>query len=303
MIRLGWLTAWRDRTIPWPASALTAAWVGLVAVEPAPLLPLADAYRAFCEEHPILALLTNHASPVVMALLVSLVAVAALNGGRDATATLIGTMRFHRRLRREDCAAPERLIRLGRDLGLDGRLTFLPRTQLAAFCYGFVRPKVAVSAGLLASLDDEQLRAVLAHEREHQRRHDPARSLALRALCATVFMFPLGTALRRRLETHLELNADRSAIALVGREALAGALLATLVAPQPAVVGAVGLSATEARIAHLTGVPALPPIPKATVAASSGLILLIAVAATRLADSADMIGTVCEFCASLTCLT
>ncbi|MGH2532808.1 MAG: M56 family metallopeptidase [Thermomicrobiales bacterium] len=270
-----------------------------VAVEPAPLLPLADAYRAFCEEHPSLALLTNHAPPVVAALFVSLFAVAAFNGVRIAAATVLGTARFNYGLRHESCIPPARLARHAQAFGLDGRLTYLPQSGLTALCYGFVRPRVAISAGLLASLDDEQLMAVLAHEREHLRRRDPTLYLVLRVLAAAAYMFPLAAALRRRLEAGIELNADRAAIAAVGREALASALLATLVAPRSSPMGTVGLSATEARIAYLTGAPALPTIPAATIAASAGLGALIALAAVYMAATVDVMRMVCEFCAGL----
>lgn len=46
---------------------------------------------------------------------------------------------------------------------------------LLAWCTGFFRGRIYLSSGLLAALDEEQLKAVLAHERAHARRFDNLR--------------------------------------------------------------------------------------------------------------------------------
>ncbi len=172
-------------------------------------------------------------------------------------------------------------------------MIYLNHPVVAAFCYGFLRPRVAVTAGLLARLDDTELIAVLAHERHHLRRRDPARYLGLHALAAAAFMFPVAPAIRRRLETRLELAADRSALAIVPRGALAGALLAVLAGGEATVIGAARLSATEARIAHLAGNPDLPSIPNR---ASMTSVALLAVIVAATADLAGWTSMVCMLC-------
>lgn len=289
---------WRpDRT--WAPALATGSLAVLIAVVPTPLVPLARGYRALCEAFPPLTLLTYHLPPLPSTFLLALAAAALLSGGWTATRQLVGALRFNRRLRAEARALPPRLARGGRALGLGARLTFLAQPEPAAFCYGFVRPRVAVTAGLLARLDDEALVAVLAHERRHLRRRDPLRYLVIAALTAAVFMFPLAPALRRRLEARIELAADRAALAVAPGGALAGALLAVLAGPEAHAVGAAGLNATEARIAHLAGRPALPPLPARAVAGSLGLALVVGVTAADLAASADLVGMVCWLCPDL----
>jgi len=271
----------------------------LFAAFPALLVPIARGYQAVCAQYPPIAQLTIHAPPLPLSLLLILAALSLGNGAWAASDRLVGAVRFNRRVRRQAAPLPPRLSVGGETLGLSARLTFLDQSHPAAFCYGVVRPRVAVTAGLLDRLDDEALTAVLAHERQHLRRRDPARYLAIHALTTAAFMFPLAPALRQRLEARIELGADRAALAVAPRGALAAALLAIIAAPPVRAPGAVGLTATEARIAQLAGRPVLPAIPVLALAASLGLAAVIAVAVVDLATSAHLVRMVCALCPGL----
>jgi len=89
---------------------------------------------------------------------------------------------------------------------------------------GVLAPVVLVSIGALRSLDDEQLKAALLHERAHTVRGDQ-----VIALCLSFFadLLPLPT--DDFIETYTlarELAADRSAAQTAGADALARALIA-----------------------------------------------------------------------------
>ncbi|MGH2562035.1 MAG: M56 family metallopeptidase [Thermomicrobiales bacterium] len=293
------ISMWRwNRT--WTPALVTTAAIGLLAAFPAPLVPVARGFRDLCAQYPVLTLLTYHLEPMPVALLFGLVALAFMSGAVAGTTRLMGTLRFNRRLGQYAAPLPPRLARVGRRLGLNDRLTYVDDPGVAAFCYGFLRPRVAVTAGLLACLAQEELVAVLAHERHHLRRRDPARYLLLHALAAAAFIFPIIPALRQRLEARLELAADRAALSVVPRGALAGALLAVLTSSEAMPIGAAGLSATEARIAHLAGDPALPAIPIRAVVASLGLFAIVVVAAIDLTTSAHLVTMVCPLCVAVT---
>lgn len=279
--------------------AATAAAVGLLALSPAPLLPIARAFRDLCRRHPVLAVLTGHLPPLSVALLITLVGLASANAIRAGGIRLAGTLRFNRRLALSACPIPARLAAIGDRLGLTDRLMVLDVPELTAFCFGFRRPSVAVTTGLMACLDDEELTAVLAHERHHLRRRDPARYLMLHALTAAGFMFPVAPAVRRRLETRAEVAADRAALAVVRPGALAGALLAALTRPESSAPGAAGLSATDVRIAHLIGEPALLEIPMPAAITSVLLIALITAAIVDLGASTHLVAMVCRLCADV----
>jgi Zn-dependent protease with chaperone function len=96
-----------------------------------------------------------------------------------------------------------------------------------AFCAGLLRPRVYVSTGALALLDDPALDAVLAHERHHARRRDPLRLAAARVLARALFFMPGLGALAASQRSLAELSADESAVTADpdSRSALARAML------------------------------------------------------------------------------
>ena len=287
---------WRPLDRGWGVALVTVGAIGLLAAVPTPLFPLAEGYRALCERYPVLAQVTNHLPPLPTALLFGLAVLALGNGAATAIRLLVRTLRFNRDLDRSAAPPPPRLVRSGRCLGLEDRLTYLDEPAVIACCYGFVRPRVAVTSELLARLDDEELLAVLAHERHHLLRRDPARYLVLQTLAATAFMFPAAAPMRQRLEAHIELAADRAALTVTSRGALAGALLNALATPAAPTVGAAALSATEARIAHLAGHPVLPPIPGRAIAASVAVLTVVFVAASNLATATAVASMICPLC-------
>lgn len=288
-----WSHAW-----PWVQGLVVGLAVTLVAIEPAPLLPIARAYAALCARYPILALVANHAPPLPLALLLSLAGCALLAGGWTGMVGLLATLRLNRRLRRGGESMPYRVVCIADDLGLASRMTYVSDPEPMACCYGFLRPRIAVTSGLIERLDGEELTAVLGHEREHLRRRDPLRYFVLGVLTSAAFMFPVAPALRQRWTAQTELAADQAALAITSRGALAGALLAVITPSQPP-PGIAGLTATEARIAQLAGGWALPAIPARVVVVSLGLAGVIVLAMIDLAASADLVRMVCPFCSWL----
>jgi Zn-dependent protease with chaperone function len=285
---------WRHRG-PWFPPLIVGAAVALVMAMPPALVPVAQAYATLCARYPMLALLTNHAPALPVALLLSLAALALIVGGWTGVTGFLATIRCNRQLHRRAAPLPTRLARLGDDLGLVSQVTYLAAPEPMACCYGLLRPRIAITAGLVERLDDTELAAVLLHEGEHLRRRDPLRYLVLETLTAAAFMLPLAAALRERAAARIELAADRAALTIVPRAALAGALLASVV-PAQSPPGIAGLTATEARIAHLAGRTALPPIPAGAVVASLGMTAIVVLAAIDLAAAAEVIRMNCPFC-------
>jgi len=220
---------------------------------------------------------------------------AVLSGGWTGIVALLATRRFIGRLRRSGEPIPFRVAGIANDLGLATRVTYVSWPEPMAYCYGFFRPQIAVTAGLITCLDDEQLGAVLGHEREHLRRRDPLRYLVLDVLSAAAFMVPVLPIFRQRWRTRTELAADRAALAIASRGALAGALLAVIRSSQVP-PGIAGLTSTEARIAQLSGQSGLPPIPVRAVVASLGLTAAVVLAMVALTASATLVRMACPFC-------
>jgi hypothetical protein len=123
--------------------------------------------------------------------------------------------------------------RMTRNLPVVGKLAEHPSVLLVgvdapvAFCAGWMRPRVYVSTGVLDRLSESELRAVLAHERQHGALRDPLRLAIGRVLCQALFFLPVLNALQSDYADAAELTADAAAlVALDGAgAALASAML------------------------------------------------------------------------------
>ncbi len=94
-----------------------------------------------------------------------------------------------------------------------------------AFCAGFLRPRIYVSAAAVQRLSEPELRAVIAHEAHHQSSHDPLRILLAGVLAEALFFLPGLRQLSVRYRQLAELAADEAATKAEGAGALASALL------------------------------------------------------------------------------
>jgi Zn-dependent protease with chaperone function len=141
-------------------------------------------------------------------------------------------------------------------LGCAARLDVVAGEEAFAVTYGLIRPRILVSVGLAAALNPAEVRAVLAHEREHLQARDPLRLLAGRLFAAWGCYLPAARWLAGRAALRRELAADRAASGRAGRGVLAGALLKLAAMPAcPAVAAASpagdGRRSLEARVAQL----------------------------------------------------
>jgi Zn-dependent protease with chaperone function len=158
------------------------------------------------------------------------------------------------RARRADI--DDRVRQVVEELGLGGRVDVADVPTAAAFCYGYIRPRIIVSRGLVDALHLDELSALLLHEREHLLQRDPLKVAFGRLLASGVFFVPLVGGLYRRYLAEKELSADRAAIAAQGSAVpLSSALVALLdMQPMASPVGSVGADEVlEARIDALLG--------------------------------------------------
>jgi len=167
-------------------------------------------------------------------------------------------------------------------LGLATRLDVVAGADAFAITYGLIRPRILVSTGLAAALAPAEIRAVLAHEREHLRHRDPLRLLAARLAAAWGCYLPVAGWLARRAALRHELAADRAAAGSAGRGVLAAALLKLAAMPaSPALAAASpagdGRRSLEARITQLEAGRPLRQRPAVTrLLASGGTLAVLA---------------------------
>lgn len=195
--------------------------------------------------------------PVASLVIVSLALASALAFAR----TLLAYRREQRLLQ----ALPLEPLNDPRMLGLAQaagarRVYLAPARRPAAFCFGLLRPRVVVTAGLLAALDEEEQAAAIWHEGQHARAREPLKCLLARLVAVTFFWVPALHDLRDRYLIAKELAADRLAIEKTSRRALVGALSEVVGSPTPA--AAVGIAdVASARIDRVFDPHAsLPPL-------------------------------------------
>jgi Zn-dependent protease with chaperone function len=132
-------------------------------------------------------------------------------------------------------------------------LRVLDVEQPLAYCLPGVRSRVVVSEGTLSALTDDEVAAILTHERAHLRaRHD----LVLEAFTAVQAAFPRlvrSTNALRSVQLLVELLADDAAVRAAGRAPLARALVACASGRAPSGAMAVGGTSTVLRVRRLSG--------------------------------------------------
>jgi TonB family protein len=98
---------------------------------------------------------------------------------------------------------------------------------------GVVRPRVLVPTDMNRTLDSTDLQRIVAHERAHVLRKDPAFNLLVRAIGALLFYDPFVHFVARKLADEREAACDDLVIAQTGRNLEYAACLATLAALRP----------------------------------------------------------------------
>jgi hypothetical protein len=209
---------------------------------------------------------------IVIVLLAALGSAVTIRALAAAARELRASRRFHRLL-----------SGTSRETLLDAQLIADPQPR--AFCAGLIRPRVYVSTGAVALLDEAALDAVLAHEHHHAARRDPLRLAVGRVLTRALFFLPELGHLVERHEALAELSADESAVRAVpdSRSALARAMLSF--SDAPAAEGAVGID--PARIDYLLGEEPnwrFPVLLCLATAAVPAMLIAVAVLAGRVAS-------------------
>ncbi len=151
-------------------------------------------------------------------------------------------------------AVPAHLCTARRSPARDG-LRILDVAQPLAYCLPGVRSRVVVSEGTLTTLSDNEIAAILTHERAHLRaRHD----LVLEMFTAVHAAFPRFVRSANALDAVrllIELLADDAAVRTAGPTPLARALVACANGRTPSGALAAGGPTTVIRVRRLGGKP------------------------------------------------
>ncbi|MEB0200931.1 M56 family metallopeptidase [Cryobacterium sp. 5I3] len=201
----------------------------------------------------------------------------ALLAGAVITRCFWGLASTGARMSRERNAHRRVLDMVGRP-DFDRDIVILDSTEAAVYCMPGIHRRTVVTTAALHALTEEELIAVLAHERAHlTERHDLALAFSV-ALSQAFHGLPPFRLAARETARLVELRADDVAAARTHRLTVAAALLAVVAVPPHAVpavaLGAAGTGAA-ARVRRL-----LPPrqsvgrVPACAAAAAIALLLI-----------------------------
>ena len=157
----------------------------------------------------------------------------------------------------------EKLTQAAKQLGLENRLIEINDASANVFCFGFRRPKICISSGLVKMLAPDELKAVLLHEKQHLLNYEPLKIFIIKLISAILFFIPGLKLLADKYLILSELTADERATGgFLNKAPLARAIAKAIELDQRLVNGgalAVSfLSSTDARINKLLDDEYLP---------------------------------------------
>lgn len=135
-----------------------------------------------------------------------------LEGFRSAA----GTRRWLLPLSILSCEPTGRLKRLSQRIQVPGPVMLVDLARPLAFTTGVLRPAIWLSSGLLDTLDDDELEAVLRHEAHHVMARDPLKILIVRCLSRALFFVPVARDLSDAYGAAKETAADAHATRAMG---------------------------------------------------------------------------------------
>jgi len=138
-----------------------------------------------------------------------------------------------KRFARHAVALPKRVQKTIVILNLKNRVYVVRDSNLFSFCVGLISPRVVITTGLIDSLSDRELEAVLLHEQAHIQNYDPLKMVFGKTIASMFFFLPIFAELNKNMITVNELLADNWTIQRQQTSAfIKGAMKKILVAPQ-----------------------------------------------------------------------
>lgn len=107
-------------------------------------------------------------------------------------------------------------------------INFVQDVKMFALTAGLLNPKIYVSSAMVDTLSENELMAVIAHERFHQSYRHPIILFLVQAFEKSFFFFPALKSITKYIRQSHEYEADAQAIQMTSREVLASALFKTI---------------------------------------------------------------------------
>lgn len=188
-------------------------------------------------------------------------------------------------------------LKLDHTVSVGDGISVITDARPNAFCAGYLRPRIYVSAGAIDRLGSSELDAVLAHERHHQDRRDPLRICVVRTLSDALFFLPVLRRLAVRYEALAELAADESAVRGSGSPQPLAAAMMIFGERDTSVVGI-----APERVDHLLGAAPRWQLPAALLLGAGVTLAGLLALAARTAGTSGQMAVNLPLVAAQTCM-
>ena len=105
-------------------------------------------------------------------------------------------------------AIPKRIEDIANLLDLQNKIYVIDDRNVFSFASGIFSPKILITTGLIASLVDKELEAVLLHEKAHIENHDPFKMLFGKTVSMLFFFLPVFSEISKNMQASSEMLAD-----------------------------------------------------------------------------------------------
>jgi len=121
---------------------------------------------------------------------------------------LVKTDRLRKRLLAKKASVPEEVQKTLIPLGLADKVDLIKNNNLFSLCFGILSPRIIITTGLVSTLTQKELEAVLLHEQAHMKNFDPLKILLGKTATSMFFFLPIFREFNRNMNATNELIAD-----------------------------------------------------------------------------------------------
>lgn len=194
----------------------------------------------------------SHSVPL---LLITLIVIILLTGVLVLVLQILKTRTYLKKHLSRRLAVPAILRSITQELHLRGRIDIVEDSKIFSFCYGLLRPRVCLSTGLLRTLTEDEVKAVLLHESYHIRNRDPLKILLGKTASIMFFFIPIFAEIQNYYAFSKEIAADEVVMKHGNKDSLISVLSKLLLSESPKFAGVATLGNVddlEKRIVYLT---------------------------------------------------
>lgn len=118
------------------------------------------------------------------------------------------TRKYTHKILRNSIPLSQKIKIVAGNLNLTGKINEVDIEEPIVFCYGMKNPKICISSLIVRKLNDEELFAVLEHEKQHLLQNEPFKLFIIQFIVSSIGFMPGIKAITKQYKILCELLAD-----------------------------------------------------------------------------------------------